>query len=94
MRFLQADLAGGLSVVNHYFNTLVDTIAQRLHNAAEARSGLVQAESARLDRETRQDEQQRKLKAEQVQQQLTEWDAIGHTIEVVIADLKRLDQSL
>ena len=94
LRFLQADLAGGMSVVNHYFSILVDTMNRQLQEIAQEKSGQTQAETNRLDEEIRLDEQRRKEKAEQVQQQLNAWNAIGRSIEAVMVDLKVLDQSL
>ena len=94
MRFLQADLAGGLSVVNHYFDTLVETMTKQLQEIAAAKSDQAGAESARLNEQSKLGEQERKDRAEKVQQQLTEWNTIGRAIEAIMADLKVLDQSL
>lgn len=94
MRFLQADRPGDLSVVNHYFNALVDTMAQQLTEIAEAKSNEAQAENSRLDEEMRLDEQQREAKRLQIQRQLTEWDTVGQSIAAIMATLKDLDRSL
>lgn len=94
LRFLQADVAGGLSPVNHYFSILVEMMNRQIQEIAQEKSGQTQAEASRLDEEIRLDEQQRKEKAEQVQQQLNAWDGIGRSIEALVADLKVLDLSL
>jgi len=52
-----------------------------------------QAELARTDESTRLDEQQRQAQAEQVQQQIAEWESIGTSMRSLMVDLQAVDQA-
>ena len=93
-RFLLKPLYNGQDLVDSYFNSLIEALSDKIREIAEANLTEAQAASARLAEQTTLDEQQRKARAEQVQQQLTTWDTIGRSIGAIAADLKVLDQSV
>ncbi len=92
-RFLRADSAyNDQSLVNYYFSTLIESIDNHIQQIAEAKSRESNETDTRLSAEIALDEQERKSKAALLQQQLTEWDAIGRDIQDMTDRIKVMDK--
>lgn len=94
-RFLHPDTAyNDQSLVNYYFNTLVEAMHDQIQQVVESKSREAQEADIRLTTEIAMDEQQRKSKAELMRQQLTDWEAIGRSIIGMVTDIQNLERSL
>ena len=94
-RFLHPDTAyNDQSLVNYYFNTLVEAMHDQIQQVVESKLREAQEADIRLTTEIAMDEQQRKSKAELLRQQLTDWEAIGRSIIGMVTDIQNLERSL
>jgi GTPase SAR1 family protein len=91
-RFLLQYQYNGQNLVDNYFNTLINAFTDQIQEIAEVKLEEARTASNRLIEQASLDEHERKAKAEQAQQQLTKWDAIGEVIEGIVTDLKVLDR--
>jgi GTP-binding protein EngB required for normal cell division len=91
--FFDVDLsASRFSRVDEYFNLLEQSLTQHIAKVASQKLAEAQAETARLAEESQLDGQARRVKAEQLRQQLAEWDDIGRSIretQVLLGELER-----
>ena len=69
-------------------------ISEQIQKVAARKSAEAQAEIDRLTEQARLDDQERKARAEGIQQQLADWDSISQSIKDVVFGLQILDQSL
>lgn len=94
-RFLHSNAAyNDQSLVNYFFNTLVEAMNDQIQQVVESKSREAQESSIRLTTEIAMDEQQRKSKAELLRQQLTDWEAIGRAINDMVTGIQKLERSL
>ncbi len=91
---LSNSMYDGQSLVNHHFDGLVQAIGGQIEDIVEEKFKQAQKESARLDEQVKLDGQQRKVKTEELQQQLAEWDELGHSIRATNTELEALEISL
>jgi hypothetical protein len=84
----------GLSVVDQYFEGLWRCITEQMEALVTQKSSEARAEVARMVADAPLDDEQRHVKAQQLQQQLADWDSIGTTIQNIIAGLEALEHSL
>jgi hypothetical protein len=84
----------GLSVVDQYFEDLWRFITERMEALVTQKSSEARAEVARMVADAPLDDEQRHVKAQQLQQQLADWDSIGTTIQNIMAGLEALEHSL
>ena len=93
-QFLNPNLVyGGLSPIDKYLDSLVQAMDEHIQAIVAQKSEEAQAELARTDESTRLDEQQRQAQAEQVQQQIAEWESIGTSMRSLMVDLQAVDQA-
>jgi hypothetical protein len=83
----------GLSVVDQYFEDLWRFITERMEALVTQKSSEARAEVARMVADAPLDDEQRHVKAQQLQQQLADWDSIGTTIQNIMAGLEALEHS-
>jgi hypothetical protein len=84
---------GGLSPIDKELGSLERAMAGHIQAIAAQKSEQAQAELARIDEAARLDDQQRKVRAGLVQDQIVEWDGIGSSLKAIMADLQALDQA-
>lgn len=93
--FLGMDkMMGYQNRVESYFDALVHVMTEQVQKIIAQKSAEAQGELDRLAEEATLDEQQRKVRAEQMRRQLTEWDAIHQSIKEIAADLQTIDRAL
>jgi GTPase SAR1 family protein len=93
--FLGMDkMMGYQNRVESYFDALVHVVTEQVQKIIAQKSAEAQGELDRLSEEATLDEQQRKVRAEQMRRQLTEWDAIHQSIKEIVADLQMIDRAL
>jgi len=94
-RFMQPDFAyDGQSLLNHYFDSLVQTMTGQIEDIVEEKLQAAQKESTRLEEQVKLDGQQRKIKTEELRRQLAAWDELGRLIRDTNAELDALEASL
>lgn len=93
--FLGMDkIMGYQNRVESYFDALVHMMTEQVHKITTQKSAEAQGELDRLSEEATLDEQQRKVRAEQMRRRLTEWDAIHQSIKEIVTDLQLIDRAL
>jgi GTP-binding protein EngB required for normal cell division len=93
--FIFADAASGhKNRVDVYFDALRSTMLEQVQRIATQKSLEAQKELDHLSKEATLNEQQRKIRAEQLQQQLTEWDGIYQATRDLQTELENMDRLL
>ena len=91
-RFLYPDpMYDGQSLVNHYFDSFVQSVDEQIAGLVEEKSEEARQESERLQEQSSLDKQQRLAKAEQVRAHLAVWRELGHSIRTTADELNHLD---
>ncbi len=91
-RFLLQYQYNGQNLVDNYFNTLINAFSDQIQEIAEVKLEEARTINNRLDEQASLGEQERKTRAEQAQQQLTEWEDTGKAIEGIVTELKELER--
>jgi len=90
-RFLEPDLRfEGKSLVYSYFDTLAQSMNERITNIIEEKSSAAQLENQRLAEQSKLDRQQRATKVEQTRAQLAAWYEIGRSITSTKTDFNQI----
>jgi GTPase SAR1 family protein len=94
-QLLQPDARyAGKSLMNHYFDSLIEVMEERIEEIVNMKAEEARRESARLEEQVSMSKQERSIQAETFRRQLAEWDKIGNAINSATTQLKDLERSL
>lgn len=86
--------ASSLSFSEKYFDNLIRAVLEHVDKVTAQKSEEARAELERISKEAQLHGQQRQARIEQLRQQIREWKSIGHSIQVLVKQLKALEPAL
>ena len=91
--FLDVNEASGrFSLVDEHFHSFERSLTEQIDKLVAKKSAEAQAEMDRLTEQAKLNDEQRKIKAEQLRKQLTEWHGLGQEIKAIQFELRELER--
>lgn len=90
-QFLHTELAyGAMSFVDHHFESLVQAMDEQIRDLAERKLAEARAEIARGEEAALMDDAQRRARADEVADQMGQWDVMTRRMAAILDDLRAL----